>query len=242
MRCLGLVLVASLASALGQASASTELAGEVLTVGKGAAPGEVVLLWTGGTSPWEVFRSTSPATVPDPSNRLATTTASSWLDVPPANEPLVLYQVVSCATPAAPAPHGCVGCDVCDTWGLSWAPVACTTHYVGAGVACSTRSKRGPCSQPLSATFALTSACATVAVPVSNTSASKPATGPAAPSRWTCPIPRSRANAEATAACRERPQCPSPGVNVMRSNIIAKRLVAGIPPGLPSCRAKAAPR
>jgi hypothetical protein len=130
VRCLGLVLLAAVASVLEPASASTELAGEVLTVAKGAAPGEVVLLWTGGTSPWEVFRSIAPATVTHPGNRLGATSAGSWADLPPANESLFFYQAVSCATPAAPAPHGCVGCDVCDTWGLSWAAVACSSHYV----------------------------------------------------------------------------------------------------------------
>ena len=128
---LAALLLVLVAVALTDATeASADLAGEFLTVEKGTAPGEVVLRWTGGTSPWEVFRSTSPGAVLDPPNRLGTTTASSWPDVPPANEHLIFYNVVSCATPAAPAPRGCVGCDVCDTWGLSWAPVACTSHYV----------------------------------------------------------------------------------------------------------------
>jgi hypothetical protein len=112
------------------ADASADLAGEVLTLEQGSAPGEVVLHWTGGASPWEVFRSTNPATVVDPTNRLTTTTAVSWPDTPPPGDSPVFYQVVSCATPASPVPHGCVGCDVCDAWGLSWAPVACTSRYV----------------------------------------------------------------------------------------------------------------
>jgi len=131
LRCCGLLLlVAAVGPAGAGVSAAVDLAGEVLTVNKGAGPGEVVLLWTGGTSPWQVFRSTAPATVLDPSNRLATTTVGSWTDVPPGSASLVFYQVGSCATPAAPAPHGCASCDVCDIWGLSWAPVACTSHYV----------------------------------------------------------------------------------------------------------------
>ncbi len=126
----GLLFVMAAVAFADSTEASADLAGEILTVNKGAVPGGVVLIWTGGTSPWEVYRSTSPATVLDPANRLGTTTAGPWPDTPPPNQSLVFYQVVSCATPAAPAPHGCVGCDVCDTWGLSWAPVACTTHYV----------------------------------------------------------------------------------------------------------------
>jgi hypothetical protein len=77
-----------------------------------------------------VFRSNAPGTVTDPAYRLGATTVGSWTDLSPANDSLVFYQVVSCATPAAPAPHGCASCDVCDVWGLSWAAVACTTHYV----------------------------------------------------------------------------------------------------------------
>lgn len=130
VRSLGLVLLAALLSALGPAFASTDLAGEVLTINKDTTAGEVVLLWTGGTSPWEVFRSPTPVAVVDPSNRLATTTAGSWTDVPPASEALLFYQVGSCALPATPIPHGCASCDVCDTWGISWAPIACTSHYM----------------------------------------------------------------------------------------------------------------
>ena len=125
-----LLLIAAVGFAVGaRSAASTDLTGEVLTVNKGAAPGEVVLLWTGGTTPWEVFRSNAPGTVTDPTNRLGSTTVGSWTDLPP-NQPLTFYQVSSCTTPAAPVPHGCANCDICDTWGLSWAPIACTTHYV----------------------------------------------------------------------------------------------------------------
>lgn len=110
--------------------ASTTLAAEVLTVQKGPAAAEVTLNWTGGASPWQVFRSTDPVTMIAPANLLGTTTTGSWTDAPPADETMVFYVVGSCGTPAAPAPRGCATCDICDAWGLSWAPIACADHYV----------------------------------------------------------------------------------------------------------------
>lgn len=43
----------------------------------------VSLSWTGGASPYTVFRSSLPATLPDPMNVIATTPATSLDDVPP---------------------------------------------------------------------------------------------------------------------------------------------------------------
>lgn len=103
---------------------------EVLMLEKGPPAGAVTLHWAGGTSPWEIFRSIDPGMVVAPSNRLAETSATSWTDAPPADQHLVVYQVNSCGTPAAPEPHGCATCDICDTWGLTWAAVACTDHYL----------------------------------------------------------------------------------------------------------------
>lgn len=102
---------------------------ELLSLDRGSSADEVVLHWTGGTSPWEVFRSTDPATVLAPANRVGQTGAPAWTDVAAPDEPLVFYHVGSCGVPAAPQPHGCANCDVCDTWGLSWPPVACADRY-----------------------------------------------------------------------------------------------------------------
>lgn len=122
--------IGTLARAIEGPIASTSVAAEILTVEKGPATGEVILSWTGGTSPWEVFRSTDPTTVIAPASFLGTTATGSWTDTPPADESIVFYLVGSCGTPATPVPRGCTTCDICDAWDLSWAPIACADHYV----------------------------------------------------------------------------------------------------------------
>lgn len=96
-------------------------------IGPGAS--DVSLQWVGGQLPWQVFRSTDPATVTDPANRLGDTDLQAWVDSPPAAE-LIFYRVTSCGSPGSPSPHGCSNCDFCDLWGLSWDAVACARHYV----------------------------------------------------------------------------------------------------------------
>lgn len=54
-----------------------------LFLAHGAGAGEVVLTWTGGTPPFEVFRSTDPADVITAANKLAETVDATWTDVPP---------------------------------------------------------------------------------------------------------------------------------------------------------------
>jgi PKD repeat protein len=49
----------------------------------GTGAGEVVLTWTGGAPPFEVFRSADPADVISAANKLAETEDSTWTDVPP---------------------------------------------------------------------------------------------------------------------------------------------------------------
>ena len=78
----------------------------------------------------EVFRSTDPSIVPEPVSLLGTTAAGSWIDAPPADERLVFYEVISCGAPAPPDPRGCAACDICDSWSISWDPVACADYYV----------------------------------------------------------------------------------------------------------------
>ncbi len=67
--------------------------GIVLSVGRGAIPGEVVLTWSGAPpGPYTVYRSTKFAPNAGVSNALGTTTVTSWTDDPPAGS-LSLYEV-----------------------------------------------------------------------------------------------------------------------------------------------------
>jgi hypothetical protein len=101
----------------------------ILTLESGPSASDVTLQWTGGQSPWQVFRSVDPASVTAPGNSLGDTDLLMWVDSPPAVD-LSFYQVSSCGRPASPAPRGCSTCDCCDPWGLSWEPVICARHYV----------------------------------------------------------------------------------------------------------------
>lgn len=68
-----------------------------LMVNYGTLPEEIVLRWTGGVSPFGVFRSTDPAAATDSANRIATTDQSSWTDSPPPAT-VWFYQVIECAS------------------------------------------------------------------------------------------------------------------------------------------------
>jgi hypothetical protein len=54
-----------------------------LTVARGALPGDVLLTWSGGTEPFQVFRSDEPGNVSDPANLIGQTPTSNWNDAPP---------------------------------------------------------------------------------------------------------------------------------------------------------------
>jgi len=54
-----------------------------LTVAHGALPGDVLLTWSGGTEPFQVFRSDEPGNVSDPANLIGQTLTSNWTDSPP---------------------------------------------------------------------------------------------------------------------------------------------------------------
>lgn len=64
-----------------------------LNVTQGPGPLDVTLQWTGGLGPFEVLRSTSPATVCDPGSLLGTTDVGVWIDTPPSGT--FFYQVRS---------------------------------------------------------------------------------------------------------------------------------------------------
>lgn len=71
--------------------------GVTLDLNPGPAPGEVVLSWTGGRSPYGVFRSTDPTLVIDPANRLGETAGNTWTDLPPDGETFFYKVTTSCA-------------------------------------------------------------------------------------------------------------------------------------------------
>ena len=127
---IAILLLAPCWSPIRATEESAALAGEILMIEKGPGINEVTLHWTGGRSPWEVFRSTDPASVASPASLLAETASTGGRMAPPPDaEPLVLHRSAPAARRAAPEPHQLGTCDICDTWGLTWAPVACTDHY-----------------------------------------------------------------------------------------------------------------
>jgi len=67
--------------------------GITLQVNPGPGP-EVALDWTGGQPLFEVFRSTDPATVIGPPNKLGDTDVRSWVDAPPPAT-ILYYQIAS---------------------------------------------------------------------------------------------------------------------------------------------------
>jgi len=71
--------------------------GIALTVGPGAGPGQVDLEWSGGTSPYRVYRSTTATSVAATLNLLGETASTSWVDTPPAGN-LFFYRVTSVPT------------------------------------------------------------------------------------------------------------------------------------------------
>lgn len=68
-----------------------------LSVDRGVATGDVELEWTGGLSPFRVFRSTDPAAITSPAKRIGQTDVRSWTDDPPAAD-LQFYRVTGHVT------------------------------------------------------------------------------------------------------------------------------------------------
>lgn len=70
----------------------------LLTVQRGPASGQITLSWTGGTAPFDVYRSTSPAGVVAPPHLLGSSAGSPWIDSPPV-APILYYVVTAAASP-----------------------------------------------------------------------------------------------------------------------------------------------
>src|SRR5262245_52529435 len=80
----------------------------------GPGPNDVMLEWTGGLVPYEVFRATSPIDVVAPVHHLVQTTGSNWLDTTPPGT--VFFYLVQAQCNYAP-PEICDGLDNdCDPW------------------------------------------------------------------------------------------------------------------------------
>jgi hypothetical protein len=97
--------------------------GVTLQVSHGPAAGEVRLDWSGGQPSFQVYRSTSPATLVSPGNKLGETSGNLWTDVPPAGG-IFYYRVVGpCLNPT---PETCDGVDDdCDGFLDDGCPGAC---------------------------------------------------------------------------------------------------------------------
>lgn len=91
-------------------SAIGALDGIQLTVARGALPGEVLLTWSGGTVPFQVFRSDEPGDVSDPANLIGETLTSSWIDAPPPNG-IHYYHVTGSSVQGAVAKINEVQCE-----------------------------------------------------------------------------------------------------------------------------------
>ncbi|MEE9229635.1 MAG: MopE-related protein [Acidobacteriota bacterium] len=78
-----------------------------MTIRLGFTPDEVRLEWTGGTPPFSVYRSGSPANVTDPANKVGETAGRTWLDFPPPAD-IQYYAVTS---PCVPQTEICDGRD-----------------------------------------------------------------------------------------------------------------------------------
>jgi len=69
-------------------------AGITMSVLRGAAPGDVMLQWLGGSPGFSVYRSSDPTNVTDPINRLGDTSARWWQDTPPPGG-IFFYRILS---------------------------------------------------------------------------------------------------------------------------------------------------
>lgn len=94
----------SLTSGSDQVAGTCSLAclddGVTILMSKGSTAGEVDVTWSAGSSPFTVYRSTSPSAVDAPANELGSTTNQIYTDVPPAGT-TYYYKVraSTCLTP-----------------------------------------------------------------------------------------------------------------------------------------------
>src|SRR5262245_29903275 len=141
-RSLARIGLALLIVVLGAADAPAQTSAIVLTVRHGPGPLDVTLEWTGGSAPYEIFRSIDMKDVCQPQNTLAITDVRTWADLaPPAG--FVYYRVHSAgaAEPTETCNGGDDDCDgLIDDNTTTCNAAACE---VCNGGAC--RSKCGPC-------------------------------------------------------------------------------------------------
>jgi hypothetical protein len=71
--------------------------GITITLSKGPSAGNITLTWTGGLTPYSVFRSTSALEVTTPFGFLGTSAASGFIDTPPVGGTFFYYIQGECA-------------------------------------------------------------------------------------------------------------------------------------------------
>jgi hypothetical protein len=122
------------ASAGSPAPASDPVDGVVLSLTPGPGTGEVTLRWTGGLSPYTVYRSTDKTLVIDAANQQGQTNSQAWIDAPPAGD--IFYYKVTAA--------GCASNGECPT-GFCVDSVCCDTACSGTCEACDLAGGEGTC-------------------------------------------------------------------------------------------------
>lgn len=108
--------------------------GVVLTLTSGPGPDDVTLNWSGGLTPYSVYRSTDKTGVVDDGNLLGMTSGSSWIDTPPAGQ-AVYYEVRA---------SGCASDAECPT-GHCADLYCCSTACTGTCQSCALPGAEGTC-------------------------------------------------------------------------------------------------
>ncbi len=81
-----------------------------LSVTVGPRAGEALLFWSGDSSLYEVFQAVDPSMVVDPSNKIAETGGSEWIDGSTSVAPIIYYVITpACAPDCGPGQQCCNG-------------------------------------------------------------------------------------------------------------------------------------
>ena len=110
--------------------------GVMLTLSPGPGAGEVTLNWSGGLSPYSIYRSTDKTSVVMPGNLVATTNGTGWIDAPPPPVGEALFYEIRA--------FGCASDAECPT-GHCADLYCCSTACTGTCQACDLPGAEGTC-------------------------------------------------------------------------------------------------